>query len=291
MTEIEANYIAGAVDGEGHITIIKHNYKEIYTINIGITNTNLSILKYIRITNKLGDIIKRLKRVENWKVTYAYVLRHYEYKKFLTPILPYLKIKKRQAELVLQYISLRRGCSEYPPTNEELKIRESIYEEIIPLNEKGQRYLHEVEIFPKLKGNLKELTENNCSYLAALVDGEGYLNIKTKINKNKSYSPEITITNTNIDLIHYIQMLTYSGYVCCSTSNSNWKNSYKWYLYYHQMKDFLIKIKPYLKIKDQQCNLLLEFLYVKGKEILTNHNKITIELIYDEIRNLNKRGV
>jgi hypothetical protein len=285
MLTIQSNYIAGIVDGEGTIGLYK--YDNIYIVEIKIHNTNLNLLKYVRDTIKLGHINRQSKK-ENHKFVYIYKLRKHEYKKFLNEILPYLKIKRRQAELVLQYLSLRKGHRDNPLTYDEIEIRENIYEQIRPLNKTGQTYLEDVEKFPKLTGNLRNLTEMNYAYLASLIDGEGSIDI----GKDKYYFPITKITNTNINLIHYIQMLTYIGYVSCDKSNSNRKNCYDWHLYVHQMKDFLIKIKPYLKIKNQQCNLLLDYLELKGERRvnkLTNQEKLTLELIYDEVKELNKR--
>jgi hypothetical protein len=292
MIETEANYISGIVDGEGTISITKYNnINNSYRPDVLIPNTNLNLLKYIRDISKIGYIYERPKQKDNWKICYIYRLRKHEYKKFLIPILPYLIIKKRQAELVLQYVSLRKGHKYYPLTIEEIEVRENIYDEIKPLNERGQKYLHEVEKFPKLNSNLKELTKGSCAYLAAIIDSEGCI----FINKNRDgyYKPHINIRNTNIDLIHYIQILTNIGFITNETSETIHKNSYLWNLYVHQMKDFLIKTKPYLKIKNQQCDLLLEYFQLKGERRineLTNQEKITLELIYDDIKVLNKRG-
>jgi hypothetical protein len=125
----------------------------------------------------------------------------------------------------------------------------------------------------------------------ALTNGEGCLKIYK--DKNKYIYPHVNISNTNIDLIHYVQMLTYIGYVDCTISDLDRKNVYKWNLYVHQIRDFLIKIRPYLKVKNQQCNLLLEYFQLKGDRRineLTYKEKITLELIYDEIKVFNKRG-
>jgi hypothetical protein len=108
MLILQSNYVAGIVDGEGTIGLNEHrnNY---YNINITIPNTNLDLLKYIRNVTKLGNISKGLKQKEIHKICYFYRIRKYEAKKFLIIILPYLIIKKRQAELILQYLSLRKA--------------------------------------------------------------------------------------------------------------------------------------------------------------------------------------
>jgi hypothetical protein len=280
LTENQANYIAGIVDGEGSIIINKHDGRNNdFTLHIRIFNSNLEVLCYIRNITKLGNITTKSK-IKNHKIMYIYESRRYEYKKFLTPILPYLVIKKRQAELMLQYLTLRKAHKYYPLTDNEIEIRENIFKEAILLNERGYIYLEEVERFPKLIGSLRNLTKNNYAYLAALVDGEGTLTIN---KRDKYYSPHID----------YIQMLTYVGYVVCKIANLNRKNCYRWNLYVHQMKHFLIKVKPYLIVKKRQCDLLLEYFQLKeDRDIsqLTNQEKIILELIYDDVKALNERG-
>lgn len=104
MQPLTLEYIAGFVDGEGTIAIGKHK-KGTYRPIFSISNTDLQILKDIRkyfsITTKLS--IKRHKKA-NWKPCYDLRVNGIDECKSIAMLLePYLRIKKEQAQIIMQY--------------------------------------------------------------------------------------------------------------------------------------------------------------------------------------------
>lgn len=140
LPETEKAYIAGFLDGEGTISMDSRglNQKLIYIRPyIKVTSTNREVIEYIStIFERNMDVTK----YREWKT--AFNVRITSLKgvlNVLETILPYLKVKKRQAELLINYCKLRmkhvreRGWGGPKYSDDEMKL----FYEIRALNKKG----------------------------------------------------------------------------------------------------------------------------------------------------------
>jgi len=100
-------YAAGFFDGEGCVNC-SSGRKNSPFIRILVVNTNLEVLKVFQ-NFWGGDINKNYKPKEHWKQAYTWRLSHKSALKFLSDILPYLIVKKEQAELAIKFGSIRPG--------------------------------------------------------------------------------------------------------------------------------------------------------------------------------------
>lgn len=134
-------WAAGFFDGEGSISINRPHY----ALVVGISSTNKAVLEgfrqrykgYINRTTKAGRVI----REGSWKSNldcYQFVFEYDHAYTFLRAILPYVKVKKHQAELAIEYIvtiknlaSLRGGrVSGKKMTGVERQARLNFYERL-----------------------------------------------------------------------------------------------------------------------------------------------------------------
>jgi hypothetical protein len=99
-------YFAGIVDGEGCVAVRSTKYKkrrtgeivEFYHLEVVITNSNRALLD--RIASYFGGHIHtRKKGKKHWKQVWSWHLGYRAGEQFLMRILPYLEIKKREAEI------------------------------------------------------------------------------------------------------------------------------------------------------------------------------------------------
>ncbi len=100
------------------------------------------------------------------------------------------------------------------------------------------------------------MTETEKAYLAGLFDGEGTLGYYFK-TKAKNYVASLAIYNTNTEVMRWIKNTTGIGgiYLNKGGKNAGWQ----WQLTSKpQIKGFLSEIQPYLIIKADQVDLLLE---------------------------------
>lgn len=139
------SYLAGFIDGEGCITFsIGKRNKSYYAKDsqlkcpedmfyllpsIQITNVSLEVLEYIRDGLGYGRIFKKIKKKKkNHRAQYRlYFCRQKEILELLRSIRPYLHIKTKQAELMIEYCRRRikegRGRAHtYKPRDKELAL-------------------------------------------------------------------------------------------------------------------------------------------------------------------------
>jgi intein-encoded DNA endonuclease-like protein len=106
LTETEKAYIAGFFDGEGCISISKHQGKNnrtpVYCLNTILAQKGIDILAYILETTGVGSLNERKKYYPG---TYELRISPLESVDLLKAILPYLKGKKHEAEIAIEYQS------------------------------------------------------------------------------------------------------------------------------------------------------------------------------------------
>jgi hypothetical protein len=143
-------YIAGLVDGEGTVSIEKVNrkdrkygqYKPIVKISNTCREALDTIAKYVggfRYTIKEGRTTHNSKK----PIYDIQLVRCKDVEVFLEMILPYLIIKRKHAELVLQFCKSRLAKPNHAPyDNEEL----AIIDEVKKLNNRAYPYTFIVQI-------------------------------------------------------------------------------------------------------------------------------------------------
>lgn len=108
MDELEKAYIAGIFDGEGTIGIRKRfrNYRsmrEYWECNVAVANTNEDLMLWLQ--SRIGGYLSSHQHKNpNCKRNYILKLRAYEARHVLPQLLPYLRIKRTQADVVLAFL-------------------------------------------------------------------------------------------------------------------------------------------------------------------------------------------
>ena len=132
LSKKDRELIALAIDLEGTITIASSK-KSLYPL-VCIGNTNKAILEKIRSISKMGAIRVEHNKRENRKKSWRWMICNFmEAKHLLEQILPFLIIKRRQGELVIEFCKIRIKNFGKPITEKE----ENIYQEVKTLNKKG----------------------------------------------------------------------------------------------------------------------------------------------------------
>jgi hypothetical protein len=131
MEDAKLAYIAGIIDGEGSIMLVKachasfmkqqnRKYPNYYpSVRVGMIEHEA--LDFIVDTLKIGKVVKE-KSYQNKRPMYRYRLTNKpDVRKFLEIMTPYLMIKKQQAILLMQYIDTFISCSAKNPVTEEIE--------------------------------------------------------------------------------------------------------------------------------------------------------------------------
>lgn len=85
MEEVVKAYLAGIVDGEGTVTLMKHHKNETPIPFVGIANNNFELLKWIK-TEVGGNICTKKKRLPHHSDSYVLNIRQDRALRFLNEI-------------------------------------------------------------------------------------------------------------------------------------------------------------------------------------------------------------
>lgn len=99
--EVHKAYLAGIFDGEGHISLMP-NQSGTFNIKVGITQKNWAFIKGIQ--EKFDGSIDAVNPKGVWQCYFTSALKC---KTFLEYVLPYLILRKTEAELAIAYCTLR----------------------------------------------------------------------------------------------------------------------------------------------------------------------------------------
>ena len=139
----ELGWLAGAIDGEGHIGMhlyVKKRGERVYRVEVALTNCNRAFLeKAISIWRRLGcnPYIQEKKVKPGWSQSWMIRTNKISHiVRLLTPIVSMLTSKKERAELLLRFcnrrlaiakkagVSLRSSARSNPYTEEDLSFFE-----------------------------------------------------------------------------------------------------------------------------------------------------------------------
>ena len=140
------------------------------------------------------------------------------------------------------------------------------------------------------------IDNETLAYLAGLFDGEGSIFILRKMrNERYFYWMEISVTNTDKDLIDWIQSVV-GGRKSLQpeTYSAHGKPIFRWRASALQASSFLQMIMPWLRIKRDRAEIAIAFqeaLSAKGKHAVPdNEHLATLQRYRDSLMVLNKRG-
>jgi hypothetical protein len=141
MSPLDLSYMAGLVDGEGNISLswVGCVGKQNLHPNIAIANSNRDVLEWVLIVVGWGGISTKPRNNPKWKDAYSWRINGHLAIQFAKALLPYLKIKRIQAETLIEFektIQLKEFRHKLPP--EVRAERERIKAKMTILNMRGK---------------------------------------------------------------------------------------------------------------------------------------------------------
>lgn len=132
-------YLAGIIDGEGsigfeHLAPRAKRPKSYYVCRLTVINTNKDIIDRLKQTFKGTSDIR--KPIKNRKVCYRWYVLGNDLEIAIKSLLPYLCIKRKQAELVLEYRQTVRANG-WLITDEVAEARKQLWLKCKELNKLG----------------------------------------------------------------------------------------------------------------------------------------------------------
>ncbi len=130
LSNTNAAYIAGLIDGEGTITLSRKHKNENRQLCVSISSTEIDLLDFVLTASGVGKITNKKTSKPLHSHSYAYAVYNRHALALLGIVLPYLKsYKKERANLILKdYLSVTPRNGKY---NAEILARKKIFEQSV----------------------------------------------------------------------------------------------------------------------------------------------------------------
>jgi hypothetical protein len=243
MKERTKAYVAGLMDSDGCFGIYRSVTEERPTSNfqprIVIASVNLQLVKWL--VANFGGFYTTC-RPDKGRTWYQWNRNGSTGAiKFLSDILPYLRVKKREAQTLKEFYEL--GSAQNLEKRQELMDR---------MKEEKERDCLTTDT---LDGHVRD--KQTHAYLAGIFDGEGC--ISSTILPNGKSRIRIRMGVTHKPLIDLYQRI-YGGWFHTQAAKGNQQEFYTWEITKRDLKEtMLLQCLPYLRVKREQAKLALLF--------------------------------
>lgn len=254
-------YLAGVMDAEGCVTIGKSKDPRglIYSARITISNKNNDLMKYL-VHHFGGYVTKTKPKKASHNICYSWHLSSAKHTlTFLSLITPLLRGKKAQAELLSEYINLNGAYC--PPVREKMYLQ-------------AQDMKKEVRVTTETPTSSKL----DFAYLAGFFDGEGTVSLIQFIGHgHQQYASRVFVTNADKPMLD--MFVHYFGGKVREHQKPN-KQCYRWELAKNTDREhFILQILPYLIVKKEEADIVLEFLRLRSTEAKSQRKNL-----YDRLK-------
>ena len=178
LTDIDAAYIAGLVDGEGCLSIVRQKNSNCrggfaYRCGFRIASSNQGIMEWLSEAIGAGCVKSHQPKMRNSKRQWSLDLWSDDASELTMRLLPYLRIKRPNAELLLAFQNALTQRVGVPLTDAEIAFREECYHKSRALNQRGLKaYTPDGRVF-SLRSNFDGV---DVSEVAKQYGGGGHRN-------------------------------------------------------------------------------------------------------------------
>ncbi len=137
MNITDIAYAAGVIDGEGHVGIHRHWYSSkrfgryaVYNCAVSVTNTNEPVLQWLKELFGVGNVYPegRKKPLKpHYKPRFVWILSAKQAAHVIAVLLPFLRIKKEEALLVLALDATMDKTLPHVKQRELAPVRNALY--------------------------------------------------------------------------------------------------------------------------------------------------------------------
>ena len=274
MKETTKAYIAGLIDAEGDYSIgrsvVKNRYVSFDPL-IRFTTTYKPVVKWA--IQNFGGVYKPYDWNNGlWKQYYCWKFSSDMHAaRFLRLILPYIWIKRAEANLLLEYYSLNGQQNKMK--------REELHARMVEIKQQRESLTPNMPSFPK---------KTVHAYFAGIFDGEGSAFIlKYKYDDTAfHYRSCVSASNTFKPLVLCFEKI-YNGFWRERPPHNGILPMYEWNLTRQkEQEQFILALLPYVKIKREQMKLLLNFIRMRGQR-----NPAERDALYIKVRQLNGKKI
>lgn len=287
--DIIMSYIAGIIDGDGSFSLIRENRVSGYKYYPCIQLSNV-FEGMIDMLHQLFGGTKKIKSPQGHakKIQYVWNVRGLDScKNVLQRIIPYIVLKKKQANLLLNYVI---NADKLNPEMEKVRIQAMNNDCLVA----------EGNVVKQAKKNTKD--ENFWAYFSGILDTEGSFSLRR--NKptwgcvNFKYNPIINISMASFETMNFLRQNICVGKICFPKAKTT-QRGFTYRLYFARVKDcasIIEKCLPYLRFKKKVALEMLNFCE-NYSPLAHKRSGISLEELefrhkcYEVIKNLNEGEV
>jgi hypothetical protein len=134
-------YLAGIIDGEGSFALHYSKSRSRMHVQLQIGNTDLRLMDWIR-TKFGGSVTPERRTSSKWKLMFRWVAQSDTLSHLTRAVLPYLIVKRQQAELLLAFratlaLKLEKSYSTHAVSTQIFEQRLAIRDQLRVLNKRG----------------------------------------------------------------------------------------------------------------------------------------------------------
>ena len=134
LTDLQAAYLAGMIDADGHIGIYKHSKDGASSrLILTISNTDVPMLEWVQKITGIGSVTQQAKGDERNKPTFYWNTGAEAAASLLAQTLPYMLVKRARAELAIEF---QEGLGNLA-NRANPSWREGYREKMLKLNKRG----------------------------------------------------------------------------------------------------------------------------------------------------------
>ena len=262
----ELSYLGGLFDAEGSINIISPKHSVTGTrqtlVQVSLGNTHYPTI--MRLNGIVPGHLFEAKAKPNCKPCWQYELRYKAAREFMEMIRPYLRIKRRQADLVVDHDNFVRDhnvTSKRQPSEEWAMIRAGYVAQLVALHKETFTETERTEVNEWVANyNFDTLTEEDKSYIAGVFDGEGSVCITEEARGrygSAATKVKCNVANTDYRVAAYFRQLFGGGITHRPAQRETQRDWYVWQSSAAKADTFFSTIAPYSFIKKPQIDVAL----------------------------------
>lgn len=125
--------------------------------------------------------------------------------------------------------------------------------------------------------NINNISSVDRAYIAGFFDGEGTIGLRTSHSNDRrtpSYTLRARISNTNKDILIWIQLIVGYGHIHCCKQIKDYKPQFEIAWSGKIASELLLQLYPYIKIKKLQAEIGIKF-----AETIGNRSRLSKETI------------
>jgi hypothetical protein len=239
-------FMAGVIDGDGHIGIQKHPY---FSPSIQFVNESKPLMNWAVL--HFGGSVRK-ENIPSGKEFYRWVLYGKKaQKQFIADIAPYLIVKRTQTEVLSRFLDLDSG-------DYDVEKRNSLFLEV-----RAARASSSVETDTQNRLDFFTNKQLLSAYAAGMIDTDGHIACRRVQSGSQmgAFRSRIEVVNIHQPLLHHLKReFGGSVYLKNDTATRAKYPRYRWVLSNkNEQEKALLGIIPYLIVKkDRANNMLIE---------------------------------